>query len=242
MGLAPRNARVHALRALARDRQLRRESAEVLIEGATLIAEAASAGWTILEEFHSSAGKPVVLSEAVVLSDAALERIATTEHPQPNIATATRSQVTPLNSCSTLLVLDRIADPGNLGTLVRSAEAAGIDAVVVTPGSTDPFSPKVIRASAGAIFHQSIIECELAELRNERFRLVGTSSHRGEHYRECDWSGKVAIVLGNEAHGLDDDAPIDTWVQIPHGGRSESLNVAMAGTLVAFALAESRSA
>ncbi|MET0458289.1 MAG: TrmH family RNA methyltransferase, partial [Ilumatobacteraceae bacterium] len=71
-------------------------------------------------------------------------------------------------------------------------------------------------------------------------RLVGTSSHRGDRHTEADWSGRVAIVAGSEAHGVADDAPVDQWVRIEHRGRAESLNVAMATTVLCFEAARAR--
>ena len=120
---------------------------------------------------------------------------------------------------SFVVVADRLADPGNLGTILRSAEAAGVDAVVLTPGTVDVFNPKVVRASAGALFHVPVVHGVARRRRAPPgLRLVGTSSHRGDRHTEADWSGRLAIVAGNEAHGLADDAPVDEWVRIEHRG------------------------
>jgi TrmH family RNA methyltransferase len=175
------------------------------------------------------------------LAEGVLERVATTERPQPNVAIVAmpdRPQV--LGGASLVVVADRINDPGNLGTMIRSAEAAGADAVSITPGSVDPFNPKVVRASAGALFHVPVVEASLAEVRDAGLRLVGTSSHRGVAHTELDWSGRIALVLGNEASGISDDEPVDAWVRIVHRGRAESLNVAMATTLLVFEAARHR--
>ncbi len=145
-----------------------------------------------------------------------------------------------LDSLAFVLVADQLNDPGNLGTMLRSSEAAGVEAVVLTPGSVDPFNPKVVRASAGAVFHVPVISATLDEVRAAGIRLVGTSSHLGGRHTEGDWSGRLAIVLGNEAHGLPDDAAVDQWIRIEHHGRAESLNVAMAGTLLVFEAARHR--
>jgi TrmH family RNA methyltransferase len=86
-----------------------------------------------------------------------------------------------------------------------------------------------------------VVTATLDDVRGAGLRLVGTSSHQGDRHTDADWSGRVAIVLGSEAHGLDDDAPIDRWVRIEHRGRAESLNVAMAATLLVFEAANRRS-
>jgi TrmH family RNA methyltransferase len=183
----------------------------------------------------------VTPAPALALADGVIERVATTEHPQPNLAIVrmpTPERV--LDGASFVVVADELNDPGNLGTILRSAEAAGIEAVVLTPGSVDPYNPKVVRASAGALFHVRVVAASLDEVRAAGLRLVGTSSHLGSRHTAADWSGRVAIVLGSEAHGLADNAPVDAWVRIEHNGRAESLNVAMAATLLVFTAAEQR--
>lgn len=137
-----------------------------------------------------------------------------------------------------MMVADQLADPGNAGTLIRSAEAAGADAVVLTPGSVDPFNPKVVRASAGSLFRLPVVQASLETL--DGWTRLGTSSHRGTGYTDTDLTRRIAVVLGNEAHGLGDDAPIDEWITIPHRGNAESLNVAMAATVLAFEVARQR--
>jgi RNA methyltransferase, TrmH family len=138
-----------------------------------------------------------------------------------------------------LMAADRLGDPGNAGTIIRSAEAAGADAVVLTPGSVDMYNPKAVRATAGSLFRIPVVEATLDSL--TQFRRLGTSSHRGDVYTDPVYGGRVAVVVGNEAHGLDEDAAIDQWITIPHAGPAESLNVAMAATVLAFEVARQRS-
>ncbi len=237
--LSPRNSRVKHLRDIARSRASRESGGVVLVEGATLIAEALAAGWDVLEEFVGPGGEQITAGVCTPLTAAALERVATTTEPQPNLALVARREFELMSGIGSVMVLDGLADPGNVGTLIRSTEAAGLDAVICTPGTADVLSPKTIRSSAGAVFHVPVIEMSLDDIAEAGFLLVATSSHRGTPYRLFDWSPKIAIVMGNEAHGVDEGGKISEWVQIPQHGRSESLNVAMAGTLIAFALAES---
>jgi TrmH family RNA methyltransferase len=181
--------------------------------------------------------------EVFELGQGVLERVASTESPQPNIAVVRiPERGATLDAANFVLVADALNDPGNLGTILRSSEAAGVDVVVLTPGSVDTFNPKVVRASAGALFHVPVVVASLDEVREAGLRVVGTSSHRGDRHTAADWSGRVAIALGSEAHGLTDEASVDTWVRIEHRGRAESLNVAMAATLLVFAASEHRSA
>lgn len=206
-----------------------------------LIGEAVAGGWEIDAEFVAPGAQGVSAAPTFELADGVLERVASTERPQPNIAIARmRPPIDDLAGLGFVVVADQLSDPGNLGTILRSSEAAGVEAVVLTPGSVDPYNPKVVRASAGALFHVPVLDATFDEVRSAGFVLVGTSSHRGERHSDADWTGRVAVVMGSEAHGLPDDAPVDRWVRIDHVGRAESLNVAMAATLVVFAAAAAR--
>ena len=212
-----------------------------MVEGAVLIGEAVAAGWEMVAEFVAPGAEPVSGAEAHDLAEGVLERVASTARPQPNLAIVRMPQsAVSLAVADLVVVADRLADPGNLGTILRSSEAAGVDAVALTPGSVDPYNPKVVRASAGALFHVPVLDATIAEVRAAGLRLVGTSSHMGIPHTTADWSGRVAIVLGSEAHGLDAAAEVDEWVRIDHRGRAESLNVAMAATLLVFEAARAR--
>lgn len=152
-----------------------------------------------------------------------------------------------------VLVLVAVADPGNAGTLFRSAEAAGFGAVLCTAGSVDPWSPKCVRSSAGSVLRIPVVEGgegpDVLRGMGESGRLrVGTAATASvptaEPYDLADLPGDVALVLGTEAHGLPPElAPeIDRWVTIPMAPGPESLNVAMAGTLLCFEVARRRRA
>ena len=226
-----------------------------------LVAEAVSAGWECDAQFVAAEADGVVqpgvdgAGPVFELADGVLERVASTETPQNPIAVVRMRDHGPvadlLAAASFVVVLDRIADPGNLGTILRSAEASGADLVVLTTGSVDPYNPKVVRASAGALFHVPVIEATLDEVVASGLTTIGTTSHDAadrmvEIHTDVDWRGRVALVMGNEAAGLpvewtDGSGPIQRWVTIPHAGRSESLNVAMATTVLVFEAARQRS-
>jgi len=221
----------------------RRRRARFAVEGAPLIREACRAGWTPLEVLRSprcsdNFGAAVVVDAAAGV----VERVATTETPRGEIATFERRTSSLPDGDCWMLVADGVADPGNLGTIIRSAEASGASGVVVVAGTTDPFAPKAIRSSAGAVFHVAL--CEVASLDDVReggFRVLGATSGGGTSFRDVDVSGRLALVVGNEAHGLDPASPVDEWVTVPHRGRAESLNVAMAATVLCFEVAHRRS-
>lgn len=202
-----------------------------------------AAGWDFEGHFVAPGSSPVAgAGPAWRLAPGVIERVADAESPQGVLAVVRHRAPDDaiLTAAEFAVVADRVADPGNLGTILRSAEAAGVEVVVVTAGTVDAYSPKVVRSSAGALFHVPVLTAPLDAVGGAGLRLVGASSHRGRAHTDADWSGRLAIVVGNEAHGLVDDAPIDTWVRIEHRGRSESLNVAMATTLLCFEAARQR--
>lgn len=139
-----------------------------------------------------------------------------------------------------ILLLVDISDPGNAGTLLRSAEAAGFDEVLLMGNSVDVASPKVIRAAAGSAFR---MKCErlddVDDLRRKGVTVLGLTSATGgsagprtvESLYDVRLVRPLAIAVGSEAHGLPPDLPVDSWVTIPHRGPTESLNAAMAGTV-----------
>jgi len=179
------------------------------------------------------------------LAPGVLERVATTEAPQPLLAVVRyrTAGAEILATAGFVVVAVGLSDPGNLGTVLRTAEAAGADAVVLTADTVDVTNPKVVRASAGAVFLVPVVApVELGEIPATGLRVLGTSAASGTPYTEADLTGRLALAVGNEAHGLPADAPVDGWLTIPHAGRAESLNAAMAAAVVCFEAARQRRA
>ncbi len=252
-----KNSRVQELRRLLGRRSSRYDEGLFVVEGPVLVAEAVRAGWHVEAQFIPEDSDAAVDGGGSIyeLLPGVLERVASTSTPQPPIAIVRMPEVVDVHErlleASFVVALDRVSDPGNLGTILRSAEAAGADLVVLTPGGVDPYNSKVVRASAGALFNLPVVVAELDELRTAGLRLIGSSSHDTDGrsvypHTDIDLTGRVAIVMGNEAAGLPDEwddvtGPIGEWVTIPHKGRSESLNVAMATTVIVFEAARQRS-
>lgn len=223
---------IQRLRRLLGRRSARYEEGAFVVEGAVLIAEAVRGGWSVEAQYVAPGASGVAGLHTRELAAGVLERVASTESPQPVLAIVRMRDSVPPTSPRRVVVCAGVSDPGNLGTILRSAEAAGFDLVALTPGSVDPYSPKTVRASAGAIFHVPVlVDADPAALGVE---LVGTSSHLGSPFTDVDLTGPVGVVIGNEAHGVPSDVPVSRWVTIPHEGRAESLNAAMAATLVVF--------
>ena len=139
-----------------------------------------------------------------------------------------------------VLILDRIQDPGNMGTIIRTADAAGIDAIVALKGCVDIYNPKVIRSTMGSIFDMKIIhatqeEC-INELRNNNFKIVSSYLETDNYYHKTNYDNKVALVIGNEANGVNDDLikESDILVKIPIYGNAESLNAAISSAILMY--------
>jgi TrmH family RNA methyltransferase len=145
-----------------------------------------------------------------------------------------------------LVVIAGLQDPGNLGTILRSAEAFGGAGVVLGEGTVSPFNAKVVRASAGSIFRVPVIRRKLdavcSQLRAQEIRLVATSSHKGTPLGEARLTGPLAMFIGNEGSGLPRDlmTRMDEVVVIPHAPQVESLNAGVAASILLYEAARQR--
>ena len=140
-----------------------------------------------------------------------------------------------------LLILEDTADPGNLGTIMRTAEAAGVTGVIMGKGTVDIFNPKVVRASMGSIFRLPFayvddLKSVIMGLKKDGISFYATHLKGKESYRDISYSSKAGILIGNEARGLSDEIAnlADTYVIIPMQGRVESLNAAVAAALMMY--------
>jgi TrmH family RNA methyltransferase len=208
-----------------------------VVEGPTLLAEAVAAGLTIEEIFRGPSASIDLPTGVPVrdVDDRVINAVTDVESPRGILAVVSMPARPLPKDASFVVVLAGVADPGNAGTIIRSAEAAGADGIVLTTGSVDPYNPKCVRASAGALFHLPVIvDGDPSAL---GLRSIGTSSHAPMSYLDADLARPLALVFGNEAHGIPDGINVDVVVAIPHRGRTESLNVAMAATLLCFEVA-----
>lgn len=266
VALGPRHAEVKRLRALLRDRYERAAERAFVVEGpraidgvldrggaldAAYLAPGASRAFASLVTRLEAAG--VRLAE---LKEGVLERVGSTVTPQPVIAVAPMRVLSlgALPADGLVLVAVGLADPGNAGTLLRSAEAAGVVGVVFCANSVDPFNPKAVRSSAGAIAGVPLVAGPDGEgddpvevldaLGAGGRRRLGAVATGGAPYDRVDLVRPTAVVLGSEAHGLDAQlaAVLDGAVSIPMAGPAESLNVAMAATVLSFEWARQRRA
>lgn len=232
------------------------EERAFVVEGVKLLAEAMAAGVAVEGVYVTPDAPPEILESADatgapvhVLAHGVMERVADTVSPQPVMAVvpAVDVELDALRHATFLVVCVGVRDPGNAGTVLRSAEAAGADGVVCCGGSVDVYNPKAVRASAGTLFHVPVVAggdpVEMLErIGGWGARRLGTAAHSGADYASVDLTGPVALVLGNEANGLPPDvsAHLDGRVTIPMAGRAESLNVGMAAAVLCFEVARQR--
>ena len=242
------NPRIQLVRALlGRSRKRRGENAMV-VEGVRLVEEAHAAGWkfrfVLYSESLSERGNALLTllkEEGVEMEEAAaslLDSAASTRTSQGLLAVVEKKDLPMPPDPDLVLILDGIRDPGNLGSLIRSAAAAGAQAVLQTPGSADPFAPKVLRSGMGAHFKLPIqlMDWEAIKTSLPGFQFVSAEMEADLTCWQADLRGKLAIIIGGEAEGAGEGIRTvnPTSVRIPMQPGTESLNAAAAGAVLLF--------
>jgi RNA methyltransferase, TrmH family len=252
---SPDNPKVKQARALL-ERKGREQQGRCLAEGVRLIEDAVRAGlapallfYTAQATAHPRAARVIAAavetgSPTLELSPAVFGALSDTVTSQGVVAVLPIPRLAPPAAASLILVPDQVRDPGNLGTLLRSAEAAGVDLVLLPPGCVDPWSPKVVRAGMGSHFRLPIATGDWPALAE---RLAGRQVWLAEAeapaaYDRVDWTLPSALVVGGETTGLSADAGrlATGRIAIPMAGPVDSLNAAMAATVILFEAARQR--
>lgn len=235
-----------------------------LIEGPHLLEMALNAGAEIGQVFVSERFMAGNASEGLLLrlsgadriifevTEQILEKITDTEAPQGIAAvvayTPLRLDAISFGQTPLLAIVDGIQDPGNLGTIIRTADAAGADAVILLPGTCDAFSQKVIRSTAGSIFNIPVVYAETSAftewLQREKMLLAVTAADAEKTIFEANLSGPLAIAFGNEARGVSSQLrkAADISLSIPIQGKAESLNVATSAAICLYETVRQRTA
>lgn len=187
------------------------------------------------------AHQPASVSLDAVLGGAGHVAARDSARPVPSDGSTDTTDQVSTDAPLTLLVLHEVRDPGNVGTLIRTSDAAGADAVILTKTCADPYAPKVIRASVGSVFHLPLvldahIDQVLTALAAKQVTAVATSGYADRDLYDTDLPERIAWIMGNEAQGLDAEtlAAAPLAVRIPLVGRAESLNVHTAATVCLF--------
>ncbi len=228
--------RVGAVRRLS-NRKFREKVGRFLVEGPQAVAEAVAHHPDGIDEIFVVAGKSIDADGLKVteVPEPVLLAMTETVHPQGMAAVCRFLHFEPPVDPRLIVILHDVRDPGNAGTILRTADAAGADAVYFTGDSVDPYNGKCVRSTAGSLFHVPFTSCGLDEVPTVGLQVLATSGAGERDLREVDRSRPTAWVFGNEAHGLP-DLGLPT-VSIPIFGAAESLNLASAAAVCLYASA-----
>jgi TrmH family RNA methyltransferase len=251
----------------ARVKELRRafaesspsDKGEVAIEGMHLVEEAIRSGLRLSTVFFSESARERVHkllpqlsshAEALLLPDAVFASAVPTETPQGIAALVRVKEASLVNILEAqralLMVAAGLQDPGNLGTIARSAEAFGVTGLLLGERTVSPWNWKAMRASAGSLFRVPMtkveVESSLREIKARHIKVLATSSHKGRPISEIDLRGPVAFVVGNEGAGVPKDVLVqaDEVVAIPQSAKVESLNAGIAASILLYETARQR--
>lgn len=248
------NQHAKRIRELQGNAAARHEQESFILEGVRLVREALLAGSevqlilvteSVVEAEHELVDRAATLGISVKLaSEEVLASCSDTQSPQGILAVVSFPRL-PLPLASDLvLIVDRLSDPGNLGTLLRTGWAAGVDAVYLTQGTVDPYNPKVIRGAMGAHLQLPILKRDYEELQAELqgLRLVLAEAGSGRPYDQVNWRVPVGLAIGSEAHGphLRLRELVRDQVHIPMADSAESLNAAVAAAVILFEIRRQR--
>lgn len=231
----------------------------IAIESVRMIEEAIRSGLRLRAVFFSESAReraqrllPQISShvESLLLPDEVFQSAVATETPQ-GVAALVKLKTHKLEEVLSaddplILFAAGVQDPGNLGTVIRSAEAFGAAGVLVGAGTVSPYNPKVVRASAGSLFRLPVVEVEFAgvveSLRRRGIRLLATSSHKGTPIDQVDLTTANLVLIGNEGAGLPKDVlrSVDEQIAIPHAANVESLNAGVAAAIVLYEASRQR--
>jgi len=248
------NPKIKWLRLLQNDARQRRAEQALVIEGVRLAEEALRAGWkatlVIYTEDLGPRGRAVLEgyqaqgAQLELISEAVLRAASDTQTPQGLVA-ALEWRSLPLNpNPDFIFIPDQIRDPGNLGTMLRSAAAAGANAALLPPETVDPYAPKTLRAGMGAQFHLPIRVQTWDEIAANvgGLKIFLAAAGEGDPHTQIDFRSPLALIVGGEAEGASPEARrlAQACVHIPMPGDSESLNAAVAAGILLFEVVRQR--
>jgi TrmH family RNA methyltransferase len=245
---SPQNPRIKWLLQLRTSSRERRGEGLFIVEGIDEIQLALSAGHrpTVVVEAPDLARKKLAETEGdrLTVAPAVFQKLSVRENPDGWIAVFRRptwsEDALRLSADPLILVMESIEKPGNLGAILRTADAAAVSAVIVCDPRADIFSPNVVRASRGALFSVPVVELSTARtmafLRERRIRVVAANANAGEDFQRTDLRGGLAIAMGTEDSGLSQIwlENADVQVRIPMRGKVNSLNVSVAAALFLY--------
>lgn len=240
------NKRVRYVKALQTKARLRRSERKLVLEGDRLIADALASGGRPDLALYSlqNADYQVIASlqdskcDLLPVSTEVLAFASDTQQP-PGIVAVFAIPKPPIPQPATrVLILDAVREPGNLGTIMRTAAAAGVELAILAPGCVDPYNSKILRAGMGAHFRIPVVEASWKEIASfcQGLTVYASSAESDIDYATVDWQREWALILGNEAHGISHKALglAQEVISIPMSDAAESLNVASAAAVILF--------
>lgn len=229
----------------------RDENGEFIVEGPKMVKEVIASDLKInkviiCEELFN---EPIDVknNDVEFVTSNVFEHISDTKTPQGIMAIVSKRTNEDIKYSDTMFALDNVQDPGNLGTIIRTLDCAGINTLLLSNGCADEYNPKVIRSTMGAIFRVNVfsnlnLKEELEKLKEEGYNIVVTSLEGATNMFEHKFEGKNIVVIGNESNGVSKEVQdlANVRIKIPMAGQTESLNAGVAASLVAYEIYRSR--
>lgn len=245
---SPKNPKIQRISRLQTQARTRRSERAFVVEGVRLTEEAFQAGWhpelVLYSDKLSGRGQQLITGfqdrgvEVVEVSSQVMRAASVTHTPQGILAVLPIPENAVPDPLNFVFIPDRVRDPGNLGTMLRTALAGGVQAVVLPPGTVDPYAPKVVRSAMGAHFHLPILTSSWDQIRTmtASLQVYLAAADAALSCYDADFSVPLALIIGGEAAGAGDQARTlpGTSVHIPMLGPTESLNAAAAGAVLIF--------
>lgn len=245
------NVQIKEISALLKKSKERKEKKVFVIEGRKMFEEICQDTSRVVKAYFSDsyvkeqyAKKALPQIPYEIVADTVFAAMAETVTPQGVLAIVKMPEYSlseMIKNAGTLVLLENVRDPGNLGTIIRTAEAAGVSGVILSKESVDIYNPKVIRSTMGAVYRVPFLYVEdfkklLLELKKQKVRLLAAHLRAQKTFDNADYSGKVGILIGNEANGLSEEVSefAEEKVLIPMAGSVESLNAAIAAALLMY--------
>ncbi len=257
---SPHNPKIQNIRELLAQKRARENEQAFAVEGVRLLEEAIRALWfpklVVFSSNLSERGQVLIreLQEKRIdceeIPETLMQSLSATDHSQGVLGIVNFKEISLSKSLDFILILDNLRDPGNLGTILRSAVSNGVQAVFLTPGTTDVYAPKVVRAGMGAHFRVPIrmmdwtaIEQLCHQAVKPSVKILASDAERGEPAWKTNMRNPVAIIIGGEAEGISKEGSkvCDGYVTIPMPGKMESLNASMAASILMYETVRQRS-
>lgn len=252
------NAKVKELMAFQKKAKLRNEQKVFIAEGIRMFQETPKQSIRqvyLSESFYQKKGKELDLDgiNTEILSDTVFEHVSDTKSPQGVLCVVRQSAYTIEQVLSGrnphILILENLQDPGNMGTIMRTAEGAGVTGILMTRDTVDIYNPKVVRSTMGSIYRIPFLYVEdifqtMEQVKQADIKIYAAHLEGRDTYDKQDYTGGTAFLIGNEGNGLTKEVSdlADIWIRIPMHGKVESLNAAIASAVLMYEVCRQRGA